>query len=304
VAASAAHLDLRVASRTRFLRSPPDSPSPWELWQRDPHPALRGLVAGLWMGVSSEAHARHRLLPNGELMLMIHLGPGQRLLERAGAACDESLRDGFVSGLQERPSTYYCAEPHARVATVRLPPLGGYALLGGVPQADLAGQVLDPEAVLGSRSGIGALRQRMLEARDGGRALDLLEAWLLERFAAARTPHAATRHASALLGGSAGALRVDALAQTTGVSQRRLHELFVREVGLPAKRLARILRFRQVLGGLATAPAVDLARLAQHCGYYDQSHLNRDFRDLATMTPLDYLVAHGTGLDGPDVIGG
>jgi AraC-like DNA-binding protein len=237
-------------------------------------------------------------------MLMLHLGPGQRLLERGGEACNEVFHDGFISGIQERPSTYYCAEPHSRVAAVRLLPLGGYALLGGLPQVELTGQVLDPRAVLGGPSGITALRERMHEASDGGAMLGLLETWLLQRFGTARSPHAATREASALLGGTAGALRVDALASTTGVSPRRLHELFVREVGVPAKRLARILRFRQVLSGLATTPAIDLARLAQHCGYYDQSHLNRDFRDLATMTPLDYLVAHGTGLDGPDVIGG
>jgi AraC-like DNA-binding protein len=292
-----------VAIRTRLLRSAPDE-APWELWQRDPHPALAGLVAGLWVGSSAHAHARHRTLPNGELMLMLHLGPGQRLLERGGAACDEVLREGFISGLQERPATYYCAEPHSCVAAARLLPLGGYALFAGLPQAELAGQVLDPRAVLGGASGIAVLRERMYEARDGSAALDLLEAWLLERFAAARSPHAVTREASALLGGTSGALRVDALAHTTGVSPRRLHELFVREVGVPAKRLARILRFRQVLSGLATAPAIDLARLAQQCGYYDQSHLNRDFRDLATMTPNDYRVAHGAGLDGPDVIGG
>jgi AraC-like DNA-binding protein len=302
---SASHViaDTRVAARTRVLRSAPDE-SPWELWQREPHPALAGLVAGVWLGSSAHAHARHRMLPNGELMLMLHLGPGQRLLERGGAPCDEVLRDGFIAGLQERPSTYYCAEPHTCVVAVRLLPVGGYALFGGLPQAEITGQVLDPQAVLGGRSGIAALRQRMLEAPDAGVVLDLLEPWLLERFGAARTPHAATREASALLGGSAGALRVDALAHTAGVSRRRLHELFVREVGVPAKRLARILRFRHALDGLASAPAVDLARLAQHCGYYDQSHLNRDFRDLSTMTPLDYLVAHGAGLDGPDVIGG
>jgi AraC-like DNA-binding protein len=303
VAASLAHLETRVAARTRVLRSAPDEP-PWELWQRDPHPALAGLVAGLWVGRSAGAHARHRLLPNGELMLMLHLGPGQRLRERGGEACDDPLREGFVSGLQERPSTYYCAEPHSCVATVRLLPLGGYAIFGGLPQAELAGQVLELEAVLGGRSGIAELRERMLDARDGGAMLDLLEAWLLLRFGVAREPHAATREVSTLLGGSAGSLRIDALAHTAGVSQRRLHELFVREVGVPAKRLARILRFRRALDGLATAPAIDLARLAQHCGYYDQSHLNRDFRDLAIMTPLDYLVAHGAGLDGPDVIGG
>ena len=93
------------------------------------------------------------------------------------------------------------------------------------------------------------------------------------------------------------------LRKRQDVSPRRLHELFVREVGVPPKRLARILRFREALERLATAPAVDLTRLALDCGYYDQAHLYRDFRALATMTPVDYLTARGAGLDGPDVLG-
>ena len=95
----------------------------------------------------------------------------------------------------------------------------------------------------------------------------------------------------------------DALAEAADVSPRRLRELFLREVGLPPKRLARILRFREALARLATTPAVDLTRLALDCGYYDQAHLYRDFRALARMTPVDYLTARGAGLDGPDVLG-
>jgi AraC-like DNA-binding protein len=292
-----------ATSRTHVARGGCDE-APWELWQRRPPGGLAGLVPGLWAGSSPNAFARHRTLPNGELTLMLHLGPPQRLVERDGAPCDELRRAGFIAGLQERPATFECLEAHTRVAAVRLSPLGGWVLFGGVPQVELTGQVLEPDAVLGPRSGIESLRQRMLEATDLGVALDLLETWLLGRLRAARTPHGATRSAIRLLAGSTGGFRVDALARETGVSPRRLHELFLREVGVPAKRLSRIVRFRHTLERLATAPSVDLAQLALECGYYDQSHLYRDFRDLATMTPLDYLVAHGEGLDGVDVLSG
>ena len=302
MALSLAPLANEPLGRTRFARGgPPDAP--WELWERTPPRALAGFVAGLWAGTSSSPVARHRTLPNGELVLMLHLGPAQRLVEREGSACDEWLQLGFVAGLQERPATFECYGS-MRVASARLLPLGGFALLGGLPQAELRGRVFEAEAVLGGRAGLAELRERMSEARDLGAALDLFEAWLCARLGAARPAHAATRAASARLGAGAEGLRVEALAREASVSPRRLHELFLREVGVPAKRLARILRFRRALELLATAPAVDLARLAQDCGYYDQAHLYRDFRDLAAMTPLDYLAAHGEGLDGPDVLSG
>jgi AraC-like DNA-binding protein len=234
---------------------------------------------------------------------MFHLGPAQRLRELDGRPCQTLLGGSFLSGLQERPATFEIFEAHTRVAAVRLSPLGGWRLLGGLPQAQLTSRVLDGEGVLGGSSGVAALRERMGNAPDLGGALDWLEAWLAERFTRSRPAHPATHAAGSRLHDAHGKLRVDELADAAAVSPRRLHELFVREVGVPPKRLARILRFRAALERLATAPAIDLTRLALDCGYYDQAHLYRDFRALSTMTPLDYLTARGEGLDGPDVLG-
>jgi AraC-like DNA-binding protein len=265
---------------------------------------LAAFVAGLWAGISPGAFSRHRTLPNGELTLMFHLGPAQRLTEVDGRSCNSVLGGGFVAGLQERPATYETVATQTCVAAARLLPLGGWLLLGRIPQADLVGRVVEIEDLLGGRSGVGALRQRMGEARDLGEALDRLERWLLDRFAAARSPHPVVLAAGTLLRGARGSLRVERLADDTGLSARRLRELFLREMGVPPKRMARILRFRAALERLATAPGVDLTRLALDCGYYDEAHLYRDFRDLATMTPLDYLAALHHGLDGPDVLTG
>jgi AraC-like DNA-binding protein len=304
MAASASfHATHAAAARTRVLRSAEGEPA-WELWQRTPPAALAGLVAGLWAGSSPHAHARHRTLPNGELMLMLHLGPTQRLLEVGGRACRAGLGLGFVAGLQQRPATFECLEANTRVAAVRLLPVGGWLLLGSLPQAEIAGQVVEIDAVLGARSGVAALRERMQGAPDFGAALDCLERWLLERLARARAPHPAAFGAAARLRAVRGVIRVEGLASAAGLSPRRLHELFLREVGVPPKQLARILRFREALERLAGEPGADLARVALESGYCDQAHLYRDFRDLAAMTPLDYLAALGDGLDGPDVLSG
>jgi AraC-like DNA-binding protein len=291
-------------ARTRALRAAEGAPEgDWELWVREPAPPLAGLVAGLWAGGAEKAGARHRSLPNGELLLMFHLGPPQRAIERDGAPCDDVLRIGFLSGLQERPDTIESPHAHTRVVTARLRPLGAWALLGGQPLDALTGQILDPEAVLGASAALRELHERLLEAPDLGAALDLLEAWLEARLARARAPHAATLRACALLAAPV-ELPVSRLARESGVSARRLNELFQREVGLPAKRIARILRFRHALERLAAQRTIDLTDLALDCGYYDQAHLYRDFRDLAGLTPRAYLKALGSGDDGPHIIAG
>lgn len=288
--------------RTRYACSGPGEPW-WEWWERAPSPPLAGLVAGFWAGDAEEAVARHRTLPNGELMLLFHLGPGQRLTECDGAACDALVSRMILAGLQERPSTMETFERNTRVASVRLLPAGAWLLLGGLAQSDLVGRILDAEAVLGGRAGVEALRQRMGEAPDLGLALEWLEAWLCARLSRSDAPAPVASTAEGLLRAARGTLRVDALADATSLSTRRLRSAFQREVGVPPKRLARILRFREALERLATAPAIDLMRLALDCGYYDQAHLYRDFRELADMTPLDYVTRRGHAEETPDVIG-
>jgi AraC-like DNA-binding protein len=54
-------------------------------------------------------------------------------------------------------------------------------------------------------------------------------------------------------------------------------------VGLPPKTLARIFRFRRALELLGRGSG--LAELAYDCGYYDQAHLNRDFRQFTGTSP-------------------
>lgn len=80
-----------------------------------------------------------------------------------------------------------------------------------------------------------------------------------------------------------GEQRIDRVAKGLGIHPRRLERAFAREVGLPPKALARIIRFQGVLRGTG-----EWAALAQACGYYDQAHLIRDFKEFAGESPTAY----------------
>jgi AraC-like DNA-binding protein len=82
---------------------------------------------------------------------------------------------------------------------------------------------------------------------------------------------------------------VAGLADTLGVSERQLLRRFHAAVGYGPRTLARILRFRRFLAAVWERPddaaRPDLAWLAAETGYADQSHLARDCRRLAGVTP-------------------
>ena len=63
---------------------------------------------------------------------------------------------------------------------------------------------------------------------------------------------------------------------------------FEQAVGLTPKRFARVLRLGALLPQLVRCGPRDWAQIAAGAGYFDQSHLIRDFRQLAGMAPGAY----------------
>ncbi|GAA4685353.1 helix-turn-helix domain-containing protein [Phytohabitans rumicis] len=73
------------------------------------------------------------------------------------------------------------------------------------------------------------------------------------------------------------------LAAELGWSGRHLASTFRREIGLTPKMAARVLRFERAYAALGSADS--WADIAVSCGYYDQAHLIRDFKEFAGAPP-------------------
>ena len=78
------------------------------------------------------------------------------------------------------------------------------------------------------------------------------------------------------------------------MTRRHLERQFLTTVGVTPKRLARLARFQNVLAMLQDSntrrPG---AETAAACGYADQSHFIRDFRQFAGMSPSAHLLRQG-----------
>jgi transcriptional regulator GlxA family with amidase domain len=85
-----------------------------------------------------------------------------------------------------------------------------------------------------------------------------------------------------------GAVRVADLAAEVGLSTRHLDTTMRRETGLSPKLAARVVRFDRATRLLMSGPG-RLADVAVECGYFDQAHLARDFRELAGCSPSRWL---------------
>jgi AraC-like DNA-binding protein len=81
---------------------------------------------------------------------------------------------------------------------------------------------------------------------------------------------------------------IAALAVTLGLSSRQFQRRFKTKVGIAPKLFSRIQRFQRVFHALDFS-SQDWVNVAVESGYYDQSHLIRDFQDFSGEPPAALL---------------
>lgn len=87
------------------------------------------------------------------------------------------------------------------------------------------------------------------------------------------------------------ACSVRSLAQQLHYSERKLQRLLAQELAISPKQFLRILRFRKLLSTINRCSQQDVnwETLAYEQGYFDYSHLYKDFQQLAGSSPVAFL---------------
>lgn len=255
-----------------------------------PPPPLGRFVESItyYRGLVSD-HAREKLLPDGIVHIVVDLTdtPKKRYQSADGIGITE-FRESWVSGAHDR-FIVIGAETGSSMLVIAFRPGGAYPFLG-LPLDVITNSVLPLDSVVGPASARG-LRDRILETPDADGKIDVAQEWLTARcrdLAFDRSVHHMTARLHA--GGRTG---VAGLMGETGYTQRHVSALFRRWVGLSPKQFHRLRRFAGLREFIARdhfdwrmgPRRPDWSDLAVAFGYADQSHLSRDFRDFAGMTP-------------------
>jgi len=262
-----------------------------------PSPPLRDFVFDFWLydGYTGP-HGRERILPSGTLELVINLRDDElRIYSASNEAARpdrcKRLSGALVSGAYSGFFVSDTAE-EASIMGVHFRPGGAFPFLG-LPAGELADAHLDLETLWG-RSAV-ELRERLCAAATPEERFRLLDAALVARLARPPEHHYAVPAALAVFAGCAELARMDArvtmreMVRRIGLSQRRFIQVFTAEVGMTPKVFSRVQRFHRALALARRDVAPDWARLAADCGYFDQSHLIRDFQAFSGFSPASYL---------------
>jgi AraC-like DNA-binding protein len=264
---------------------------------RDAHPRLRGYVRD-YTGYTewSAAPLCRREVPSADVTLILSPSSELTMSDTSGSAAP-ARHTSFVAALHDRPALVEHGGFQEGLE-VHLTPLGAHGVFG-LPMHELTNRVVELDDLLGT--GADELVGRMWELSGWRERFEFLDAAIAARAADAREHSPGVAWAWQRLRATHGRARVRALADELGWSHRRLIARFREQVGMPPKTVGRLLRFERVARLLLDVEAPRLAEVAYECGYYDQAHLNRDFRDFAGTTPGDYVARRlpdGSGVTG------
>lgn len=254
------------------------------LVERGPHPALRDHVRSYY-GFAEETAGplRRREGPGASIVVVISFEHEWLMGQALAPERPFERFTSFVAGMHDAA---VLTEHGGRSEGMQIniaPPAA--AALFGVSMHELARRIVPLEDVFPGDH----LVERLAEARDWETRFDLLEATLGSRLADALPLPDDAAWAWRRLAETHGTLRVEALCDELGWSRKRLAARFRDVVGLPPKTVARLLRLERAIE-LASS-GVGWAEVAYACGYFDQSHLANEFRQITGTSPTQYLAA-------------
>lgn len=223
---------------------------------------------------------RRRELPTQHVPVVISFGDPIRLFDAGGSGWSDF--GSFASGAYD---SYVLVETAAASGIQIDFTLLGARLFLGRPLHDLRNRGVSLGDLFGDRAR--QLTMELYDAPGWDQRFDILDREIGARLWTGRPLSPDVLWTWRRIVESRGQLTIGSLAVETGRSRKHLIAQFKEHIGLAPKVFARVLRFGHAVDGLKQRGGGGLADIAADCGYYDQAHFDRDFREFAGVTPSE-----------------
>lgn len=252
-----------------------------------PKPEVAHLVKCVWnySADTTEIEGRpERIVPDGNPELVIHYG--HPFSEYTGAIKEEQPR-GFLMGQMTRPLALDPSKGAPGIVGVRFWPAGTRAMIGAAMSEFTDERLALDDAVPGATA---RLVDQIASAPDARVRCEILQDFVADVAAAnARYQDAAVNHWVRRILNVNGKMSIASLARDSDISSRQLERRFRTQIGIPPRLFANVVRFRSVFDSLSGASKPDWVGMAINAGYFDQSHMIKDFHRFLGCSPSEFL---------------
>lgn len=159
---------------------------------------------------------------------------------------------------------------------------GGLYRLLHIPMHQWLNTDIDAADIFGSE--MNHLNEQLKEAKGHLEIINCIESFLIKKVAALKE-WLPVDHALRQLVDKDGSLSVEELASISCLSLRQFERQCKERVGVSPKFYSRLVRFSKAYRLKEKSTHLSWGRVAAACGYFDQMHLIRDFKEFAGANP-------------------
>lgn len=244
-----------------------------------PHNYLSDFIHYYWVleqTLDTPTTFTNRVIPSGELQIMFHYGTPFREINQTkqGILQPQCL----ICGQQTQYMDVVTSNSVGVIAVVFYPHT--FRAFFPDPVNEFTNQSIALDNFF--RREISKLQERIIEAQHTPDRIRLIEHFLLRRLS---LPYHfdITKAAVNTIAKAQGQITIDETAKQLHISRRQFERLFLVNVGMPPKQFGRIVRWQNTINLFRTDRS--LTELSQEGGYFDQSHLIREFKEFTGLSP-------------------
>lgn len=228
---------------------------------------------------NSQAVHLNRIIPSGELQMIFHYKTPFREVCKYNQSLIQP--QSLICGQQTEYKDIISGGPSGLFAVVFYP----YALRAFFPNpvSEFTNQTISLDNFF--RAETKELEERIIETNRIYSRLLLVEAFLLKRLSRPNR-FLLTQKATNLITETSGQLTVNEIANRLSISKRQLERIFLANIGISPKKFGRITRLNRSIKLFREVEP--LTTLAYEAGYFDQSHLIRDFKQFTGLSPKEF----------------
>ena len=246
-----------------------------------PNKHLNQYVECYWYAYSNRPPFREKesLIPDGTIELMFNFGDDYIHIVNERR---EKIKGSHIIGIRKQ-SLVISQTGRQHFFCIRFKPGGTYPFFK-IPAHLFANAFYSVNDLLGND--IRMLEEQLYEAKDNAERVVITDQFLLKKLSASNDDYVfVAKCAPCLLQSD----DVKTTAHCFNTNYKTLERRFQKVLGLSPSELLKITRFNRAVLAMYSCRFNSLTSIAHHCGYYDQSHFIREFRQLTNFSPKDFL---------------
>jgi AraC-like DNA-binding protein len=253
-----------------------------EYTEYKPHQLLAAYIECYWSALADTPPFREQesLIPDGTIELMFNFGDNYEQIRNGQAF---TVKGSHIIGIRKQ-SLIISQTRKQNIFSIRFKPGGSYPFFQ-IPAHLFSNAFFPIEDLLGKEYKI--LEEQMAEASNEERVA-LANKFLLQKIYQTSDAYAFVAKCSkALL--QYPSTPVNKLAEQFNTNYKTMERRFKAVLGLTPAELLKIKRFNDAVLAMYSCRHASLTDIAYECGYYDQSHFIREFKQLTNFTPRAFL---------------